>query len=171
MSLQKLMHNYAAFNLWANTTIAEWLKTKPIAFLEQEVPSSYPCIAKTVQHIAETERFWLQVLKSDNNKPSPRWSKIDCSDQEVLDELMRQSKSLSDHIGSLSEADLLGDCTLDAPWMQGTLPTYEFIQHCVNHSSYHRGQIITIGRNTGLTDPPTTDYNYYNMVVKTQLSF
>jgi len=39
-------------------------------------------------------------------------------------------------------------------------------QHCINHGTYHRGQIITIARNIGITDPPTTDYNYYNMVLK-----
>ena len=34
------------------------------------------------------------------------------------------------------------------------------------HLCLHRGQLTTIGRNLGLTDVPTTDYNFYNMVVK-----
>jgi uncharacterized damage-inducible protein DinB len=33
----------------------------------------------------------------------------------------------------------------------------------MNHSTYHRGQIITIGRNLGFTDAPMTDYNFYNI--------
>ncbi|MFB6801427.1 DinB family protein [Peribacillus butanolivorans] len=34
----------------------------------------------------------------------------------------------------------------------------------MNHSTYHRGQIITIGRNVGLTDAPMTDFNIYNFL-------
>ncbi len=159
------MNNYAAFNLWANTTIADWLKMKPIAFLEQEVPSSFPCIAKTIVHISETEKFWLSILRHTPLKPPPKWEKIQCGNLEALTVLENQSAELSTYVRSLSETDLIEECMLDMPWMQGILPRYEYIQHCINHSTYHRGQIITIARNTGLTDPPTTDYNYYNMIV------
>jgi uncharacterized damage-inducible protein DinB len=35
------------------------------------------------------------------------------------------------------------------------------IHHCMNHSTYHRGQIVTIARNLELTDPPSTDFMRY----------
>jgi uncharacterized damage-inducible protein DinB len=38
--------------------------------------------------------------------------------------------------------------------------------HCMNHSTYHRGQIVTMGRNLGFTDAPMTDYNFYNVMAK-----
>jgi len=37
----------------------------------------------------------------------------------------------------------------------------DMIHHCMNHSTYHRGQLITIGRQAGLQDPPRTDFIYY----------
>jgi uncharacterized damage-inducible protein DinB len=166
MSLQKLLSNYAGYNLWANTTIAEWLKLKPIAFLEKEVPSSYPCIAKTIQHLLETEKFWHSVLQATPEQQPARWQKVDCTNEEVVFEMVKQSENLSAYVIALSEEQLLAPCQLDTSWMKGQQPRFEFIQHCINHSTYHRGQVITISRNIGLTDPPNTDYNYYNMVVR-----
>jgi len=66
--------------------------------------------------------------------------------------------------GGLSEADLLQEIHLDTPWVKGVLPRYEFIQHVFNHSTYHRGQAVSIGRMLGYEDAPMTDYNFYNMV-------
>lgn len=49
------------------------------------------------------------------------------------------------------------------PSEKGEKPRYEFLHHCLNHSTYHRGQVVTIGRNVSLCDAPMTDFNYYNM--------
>jgi uncharacterized damage-inducible protein DinB len=162
MSLQKLINNYAGYNLWANKTLIDWLKTKPAELLNKEVPSSFPSVIKSLAHLWDTERFWLLVLQGAN----PVWRNFEGTNEEVQMGLLKESEIFSSYVHSLSEAELLEDCILDTPWAKGQLPKYEFIQHCFNHASYHRGQIITIGRNVGLTDAPNTDYNYYNMVVK-----
>jgi len=60
-----LMKNYANYNLWANTTLVNWLKTKPAALLEQTVPSSFPSIKLTLLHIWQTERYWLSIIKKE----------------------------------------------------------------------------------------------------------
>jgi uncharacterized damage-inducible protein DinB len=165
MGLQKLMQNYAEFNLWANGTIVRWLQEKPAGLLNKEVPSSYPTIAKTLVHVWSTELFWHSVLQDVSPPPVFR-EHFDGTNDEIMAGLLLQSQELAAYVAVLTEEKLQQICTLDAPWMKGRLPKYEYIQHCINHSTYHRGQIITIGRNTGLTDPPMTDYNYYNMVVK-----
>jgi uncharacterized damage-inducible protein DinB len=41
---------------------------------------------------------------------------------------------------------------------------YEYLLRVVNHGTYHRGQIVTMGRNIGTTDASNTDYNFYNIV-------
>ena len=162
MSLQKLMNNYADYNLWANKTLIEWLKTKPAELLNKEVPSSFPSLIKSLAHLLDTERFWLLVLKG----AKPAWNNFEGTNEETLTGLLKESENFANYIHSLSESDLMEKCQLDTPWAKGPLPKYEFIQHCFNHGAYHRGQIITIGRNLGLTDAPNTDYNYFNMKVK-----
>jgi len=158
------MTHYAEFNLWANKTYVSWLKTKPEDLLTREVSSSYPSIMLTTMHIWDTERFWLSVLK--NLIPGKFSQDFEGSHHEAFDGFINQSEIFSEFVRSQSENDLLEKCRLNMPWMKGQLPRYEYIQHCLNHSTYHRGQIVTIGRNIGITDPPMTDYNYYNMAVK-----
>lgn len=164
MSLQKLMQNYAEFNLWANETYATWLGSKPSELLHKEIPSSYPSIILTLMHIRDTERFWLSQLKS--LPPTPFDQAFEGTNAEALSDFTQQSGLFRDFISSQTEAGFEETFKLDLPWMKGEVPRYEIVQHCLNHSTYHRGQIITIGRNIGITDPPWTDYNYYNMVIK-----
>ena len=47
------------------------------------------------------------------------------------------------------------------PWAEATRGRFDFIQHAMIHSTYHRGQLITIGRHLGYVDAPMTDYNFY----------
>jgi len=166
MSLQKLMQNCAEFNLWANQVYAAWLGAKPSELLYKEIPSSYPSIMLTLMHIKDTERFWLSQLKS--LPPTPFDQEFAATITEALSDLVKQSELFRDYISSQTEANFEETFKLDMPWMKGEVSRYEIIQHCLNHSTYHRGQIVTIGRNFGITDPPWTDYNYYNMVIRTK---
>jgi uncharacterized damage-inducible protein DinB len=166
MSLQKLMINYAQFNLWANKAFADWLKTKPTDILNREVHSSFPSIIKTIVHIWDTERFWLSVLKTLPPPVSFRYKPFEGTDEEGFNGFLHQSEELANYVTLLTEFDLLEECVLDTSWEKERLPKYEFIHHCLNHSTYHRGQIITIGHNTGITDAPITDYHHYNMRIK-----
>lgn len=165
MSLKKLMHNYADYNLWANQTLTDWLSKKSFDLLQKEVPSSYPSVLKTLSHLWDTENFWLAILQGSPKQP---WQEFSGDEKEIVPGLLKQSQAFSNHVKSLNEIALLELCSIDAPWVRGQMPKYEFIQHCINHGAYHRGQVITIARNVGITDPPMTDYNYCNMVIKSK---
>ncbi|HOY04794.1 MAG TPA: DinB family protein [Saprospiraceae bacterium] len=164
MSLQKLMSNYAEYNQWANEKTVQWLSEKPEADFYREMPSSYPSIVLSINHILAVEEFWYAVI-TKSIPVSMRYMVTDPEHTDVFEHLPKQSASLTTFISSLNEADLLEEIYLETPWIQGTLPRYEFIQHLFNHSTYHRGQVVTIGRQLGYTDAPMTDYNFFNMAV------
>lgn len=163
--LATFMQDYASYNLWANEQLALWLLTKPATVLDREVPSSFSSIRKTLLHIRDTERYWLSVLRPDTlvtpEEPEPLTMGA------LFDSIIRQSAEIVAFINTLDETAIKASCYLDSPWVQGTRPRFEFIQHMINHSTYHRGQVVTIGRNAGLTDAPMTDFNYYNFFGKT----
>jgi uncharacterized damage-inducible protein DinB len=50
MTLQ-IRQDYVEYNLWANQTIVNWLKAKPLDLMTQETPSSFPTIRETLLHI------------------------------------------------------------------------------------------------------------------------
>jgi uncharacterized damage-inducible protein DinB len=53
--------------------------------------------------------------------------------------------------------------TLAATMRTGTYtsPYWQMIQHVVDHSSYHRGQIVTMLRQLGVTPPSTGLIRFY----------
>lgn len=155
-----LMKNYAHYNLWANTMLVNWLRTKPVDLLEREIPSSFPSVRLTLIHIWQTQRYWLSILK----KAAPQtYDEFNGTLEDVFTGFLEQSSALADHISSMTEADMMENILIESPWFQSDFQSFEYIMHCMNHSTYHRGQIITIGRNLGFTDAPMTDYNFYNV--------
>lgn len=155
-----LMKNYANYNLWANTSLVNWLKTKPEAVLEQEVPSSFPGIRLTLLHIWQTERYWLSILKKE---PEPTADAFQGTIQDVFHLLVNTSTELARYIDSMTDENLQSKTLIISPWFRCDFRNFEYIMHMANHSTYHRGQVITIGRNLGFTDAPMTDYNFYNI--------
>jgi len=163
MYLQKLITNYAAYNQWCNESLVQWMSGKPETDFYKQVASSYPSMALTLNHILAVQEFWYSVI-TQNPPVSMRYMEKNPNHKEILQELPQQSSMLTAYISGLSEADLLQEIHLDTPWVKGVLPRYEFIQHVFNHSTYHRGQAVSIGRMLGYEDAPMTDYNFYNMV-------
>jgi uncharacterized damage-inducible protein DinB len=155
-----LMKNYANYNLWANTTMVNWLKTKPAALLEQEVASSFPSIKHTLQHIWQTERYWLSIIRKED---PITFDEFEGTVQEVFNKLLKTSAELAGYVNAMTNDHVVESTLIESPWFRCNFSNFEYIMHFANHSTYHRGQVITIGRNLGFTDAPMTDYNLYNI--------
>lgn len=162
MSLQKLMTNYADYNLWANQQFITWLSAKSIEELNTEVPSSYSSILKSLHHIWAVEEYWYSIIFQKDDFINLYTSQELIKD-DICEGLIQRSKTLVDEIRLLSENQLIEKVEVVSPWFQANMERYEYIQHLFNHSTYHRGQIVTIGRNIGITDGSMTDYNFFNI--------
>lgn len=162
MSLKKIMANYAAYNLWVNQQFVNWLSTKSDELLNKEMASSYPSIIKTLNHIWETEQYWYSVIAQ--TVQADKKESIDLDKNVVFEGLLNTSAKLEALISSLSEEQLYKSIKIENPWFQCELPLSEYLLQVVNHGTYHRGQIVTMGRNIGITDASNTDYNFYNVV-------
>lgn len=161
MGLQQQATNYTGYNLWANTLIVDWLKNKSPVVLEQQVPSSFPTIKQTLFHIWNTEDSWL--CRMQGSKGRFGYFHVFNETNEVLfDGVIEQSSRFLQFVQSLDESALSERNIFSIPYVGDfDLPQAELIQHCFNHSTYHRGQIVTMARTIGLTDPPPTDYILY----------
>ncbi len=155
-----LLKNYADYNLWANATLVNWLRTKPAATLEQEVPSSFNTIKSTIVHIWNTQRYWLSVIKGSEEES---FEEFTGSLEDAFTGFVEQSDEFADFINSMTENGLVENTLVVNPWFKCDFQNFEYIMQAINHTTYHRGQIITMGRNLGFTDAPMTDYNFYNV--------
>ena len=166
MTLGSLIKDYVYYNLWANERLIDWLKTKPVALMDSMVPSSYSSIKCTLVHIWDCQKWWLGVLQL--LQPEMKYGQVyKGSIEEVFDGLVIQSEEIVSYVNALDEEELEESCPFAIPTVGDfNQRRLEILQHCMNHSTYHRGQIVTIGRNVGLTDAPMTDYMFYLLMVK-----
>lgn len=164
MGLTGLMTNYANYNLWANNALVNWLKTKPKELLEKEVASSFPSMKLTLLHIWKTQAYWLSIMNKTLYKEMDDDQVMEIT--AVLTGILSQSAELSEFVEGMSVYKMEEQILIVNPWFQSDFPAFEYMMHCFNHSTYHRGQLVTIGRHLGFTDAPMTDYNYYNVLGK-----
>ncbi len=165
-SLASLVRDYTTYNLWANCQLVKWLKTKPAELFEQEVPSSFRSLKATLLHIWDLERCWFAHVKQQP-VTSFRQEGFDGTLEEILEGILAESEAIDDYASFISEEQLQEGCFFSMPYAgDHMLPAFEIILHAMNDSTYHRGQLVTIGRALGLIDAPITDYMYYLLRVK-----
>jgi uncharacterized damage-inducible protein DinB len=152
-----MIANYVQYNLWANTLMIDWLRTKPEPVLKQEMVSSFPSLEKTILHLWDAESIWYHRLHQQSvERPSDGFTG---TAYEALDHLLASSILMRDFVMGLSEVDFTQKCTYTHMNGQTYSPSFaEVLHHCMNHGTFHRGQLVTMGRALGLTDPPKTDY-------------
>lgn len=163
MNLQSLISNYAGYNLWANQQFVTWLSGKPEEQLNQEIPSSFSGILKTLNHIWAMEAYWYSIITKGTEFEN--WYGVTVfHKEEIFSGLINRSELLKKAVLSFTEAELAEKIKVVSPWFEANHSRYDYLQHLFNHGTYHRGQIVTIGRNTGITDAPGTDYLFYNVM-------
>lgn len=162
MSLKALATKSVQYNNWVVHKYIDWLATKSDEQLNQEVISSFPTILKTLHHIWQTQEFWWSQISESNDFDFEKTSSI--TDKEgIFNAIKNNSQKLADYVETLSEEDLSKNIKIDNQWFQCDFSRYEYIQHIILHGTYHRGQIVTMGRNAGITDAPMTDFNFWNI--------
>lgn len=157
MHLQHLSTRLLNYNLWANERQTSWLLTLDRSLLYQDNGSSFRTIDRTLQHILAAQRYWYSILVDEHIPSFDQPEKQDEVDQ-VVSELLLSSQQLIDGIALFSEEQLIK--TIKAS--DSTQSRYEYILHAVNHSTYHRGQVVTMCRALGVAgEIPVTDYDAY----------
>jgi uncharacterized damage-inducible protein DinB len=164
MSLSKLISNYADYNLWANERAVEFLRTQDEDVFYAETPSSFNTLDGTLQHMLRTQKFWLAFV-SEQDLTGFSWAIRKGEASKILSELVANSINMRDVFTQFSEDQLNEILHLRMPWASNDCSRYEYCTHVINHSTFHRGQIVTMARCLGINEGiPATDYNIYNTI-------
>lgn len=143
----------ATYNRWANTRLLQMAATLTAPELERDLEASFGSLRGTLIHLLWGERGWLRFWQVGEFVPEPRSE--DYPDWKALEQAWREHQERYERfLHGLTQTDLDGHRTLD-----GTIYTLgELVQHSLNHSTYHRGQIALLIRQLGYA-PPFTDYH------------
>ncbi len=150
-----------AYNTWANERIFACLSTLQPDQLKQVLGGSFPSILSTVEHILAAEWVWLQRWQGDPQPAKPKWLPVN-----NLDDLIQVWQTLETNrnafLSTLTDPDLkhASHYTFSSDH-SGSSPLGRLLQHLINHSTYHRGQIAGMLRRLGI-QPPSTDMVLFN---------
>ena len=156
--MKEILGTYTSYNLWANKIILDLLENNS-SLLDKEVKSSFTSLRKTAYHIWSAEEIWHKRL---NGESPPSLPQPGNDFSEFSKQLSLRSQSFIDRVKEKDETHFQTLCSYkDTRGNSYSNPQWQMIMHCMNHSTYHRGQIITLLRELGLTTIPPTDLIVY----------
>jgi uncharacterized damage-inducible protein DinB len=157
MYLQPLTTRFLRYNRWANERLTSWLLTLDRTILYTQTGSSFGTIDRTLQHILAAETYWYSIIVKGQIPEFDLSERVQAIDRVAADLVLR-SQELLHSLSILTDEQLLERIKAS----DSAQSRYEYILHVVNHSSYHRGQVVTLCRALGVTgEIPVTDYDAY----------
>jgi uncharacterized damage-inducible protein DinB len=145
------------YNLWANQKLVA-LISKDQSIWEKEVKSSFNTIASTILHITDAQDIWLSRL---NGQSLGVWPSSDAAGQTSAD-IARSLIQSSENFFMFLDVQLPTFPTKiiqykDMKGFSHANTVEEIVAHTMNHSTFHRGQVITMLRELGVDKLNSTD--------------
>lgn len=157
--MKDILLEYIRYNEWANHRLNQFILSNcSEEQVEQEQKSSFPSIKKTLLHIWGAQAIWLDRLK-EINPVSWRGADFNGSSSDLCLEISKTDKGFIEFVESCGEDYLASQFSYkNLEGKEFRSKRAEAIMHCVNHSTYHRGQVVTLLRQAGLTSLISTDF-------------
>lgn len=162
MSLHSHLENLVTYNTWVSEQLVTWLEKYPEELLLLEHPSSFSSIAKSLKHISDTQRYWSAIIR-ETAIPEfdyiPQYVDVKAEMKNLVTEAWHLEAYVKENLAGMGEPVLI-----ESQWFSSNFPKSEYLQHMLIHTTYHRGQIVTIGHNVGVVKAPMLDYNFWNVM-------
>lgn len=137
------------YNAWANARILHACAALSDEQFTRNLGSSFPSVRDTLAHILGAEWIWCERWRGRSHPGMPpglefpnlaavrqRWSEV--------------QRDLAEFVASLTEEDLTREFSYRNTKGEAlSHPLWPALQHVVNHSTYHRGQVTTMLRQLG----------------------
>ena len=156
--MKELLQQLAAYNIWANQRLLEVILALPEEKQKQELPSSFKSLYRTVLHMWSAENIWWQRMKLQEHITKP-FDIFKGTMEELANEYLQQNRQWQEWVNNASDAAL--DHVFQYQNFQREQfkqPIYQMLLHVFNHGTYHRGQLINMLRQLGITKLPDTDF-------------
>jgi uncharacterized damage-inducible protein DinB len=166
--MKALLIEYATYNLWANEAVSDSINALSHDQHHAQVKSSFDSLYKTVYHVWGAEKLWWQRLHKEKNITAPS-DHFSGSMKELTLAWKRQDEAFLNWVTLVAESVLKENLYYkNLKGNEFDMPLYQILQHICNHSTYHRGQIITMMREVGAEDIPSTDFILW-AILKTRI--
>jgi uncharacterized damage-inducible protein DinB len=158
---KKYFDTLANFNHWADTLVLGWLQQISDEQWHQVNASSFSSVAQTALHIASAEKVWIDFWQK---APEPVYlsAQFNGTRQELIAIYTTASAGLKAFVTQSPAAHLHTPITFRYPrGGEASMEFWQTVSHVVNHTTYHRGQLVTLLRQVGFTAFTSTDLATY----------
>lgn len=164
--MKKFITEYAAYNLWANEHICTVVSVLSDEQFNQVMESSFATIRETMLHVWGAQELWARRIEGVSPTAMPT-DGFQGSKQEVIDGLLSASRKMV-ALAEAADEETLTEVKKYATLKGGivTSSLYQVFAHVFNHSTYHRGQLVTMFRQAGVIQIPATDLIFYYRSLK-----
>ena len=149
------------FNYWAKARIMRVVETLSGEQFTKNLGSSHGGIHETLVHIVGAEHIWLSRWIGQ-----PVFKLLDPNDYLTIPTVRQKwdevEQGMSQFVSNLTEENLSALVTYKTTeGKQFSNPLWQMMHHLVNHSTYHRGQIVTMLRQLGVKPIGTDLITFY----------
>jgi len=158
--VKEIFEAYASYNVWANQRLLEVIGSLSAEQQTAIVPGSFPSLVATLKHMWQAEFIWYQRVKLVENVQALPEEELPFL--VVADGLLKQSKNWEEWVYKAHEKMLQHVFHYqNSKREQFKQPVHEMLLHLFNHATYHRGQLISILHQLGISKLPATDFIEY----------
>lgn len=155
--MKKYFLSLVSYNAWANHKLAAIIidSGEDAALMLQK--SSFATIRETAFHIWDAEGIWLKRLRGESLDEWPSKNFTGTS-SEGMNLMVAGSRDYLNYVEALDEKDfssVIHYTNIKGVAFQNSIE--EILAHVMNHSTFHRGQLVTMLRGAGCTNLKSTD--------------
>lgn len=156
------LQQIANYNYWADSKMMEWLQLINDRQWDQVIASSFSSISKTAIHIVSAEKYWVDHW---TQIPDPKFLSMEFkgTKDELIEVWKRSSADLSNCVERYPVVDYSQPVSFKYPKSgnTGQMAFWQTVVHAINHSTYHRGQMVTLLRQAGFANMSSLDMATY----------
>lgn len=163
--LRQILLTETGYSAWATSQLLNACGPLTLEQLDIGLGASHSSILGTFRHIYDGERVWLERLIESGVWRLPTGPPPEYTFEFLVQSWPKLWQGYRQWLESASDTDLAHEFPTLLP-EETTLrgPRWQIVLHAVNHSTLHRGQLITMLRQLGL-QPPNTDLMTYYVAI------
>ena len=159
MTAYQIIEEKIRYNQWANKAISKWLQEQKAELMYRTVLSGFPSLNKMLHHLMEAEVYYFSLLAG----VEARYYK-NLSTEEILVQLSEVNEQLFQWYFQEKPEVVSSIVSIKRSPFEERYTVASLITHLVNHSTYHRGQLVAMRHQLGISTSPKTDY--YRMFIQ-----
>jgi len=162
--MKKLLLQYVQYNCWANERIAEKLLSIDKVWFDKEIKSSFSSLRKTIFHIWDAELIWLNRIQGKSMDYWPSKTNLPGNDYNdtAIDKFPEVSEDFVKFVEKQEEDFFNSLCHYrTTEGKEQSQVVSGITMHCMNHSTFHRGQFIMMLKSLDIDKLPSTDLITY----------